>query len=67
MRKVAPSLATLGLVGAITAHQGWQKLLTEKDPSSADDEQALSNYAALWLNGLLPGIDGAVDPDCLSG
>jgi AcrR family transcriptional regulator len=55
MRNVDPSLATLGLMGAVIAHQALCKLFTEKEPPYADDEQALSAYAALWLNGLLPG------------
>jgi AcrR family transcriptional regulator len=64
MRNVEPSLATLGLMGAITAHQGLCKLFTEKEPPYPNDEQALSGYAVLWLNGLLPGRDGAkTSPD----
>ena len=55
MRNVEPSLATLGLMGAITAHQGWSKLFTGREAPYADDQQALSAYAILWLNGLLPG------------
>jgi AcrR family transcriptional regulator len=55
MRNVEPSLATLGLMGAVTAHHGLCLLFTEKEPPYASDEQALSAYAVLWLNGLLPG------------
>jgi AcrR family transcriptional regulator len=54
MRNVEPSLATLGLMGAVTAHHGLCLLFTEKEPPYASDEQALSAYAVLWLNGLLP-------------
>jgi AcrR family transcriptional regulator len=57
MRSVEPSLATLGLMGAITAHQGWSKLFTGREAPYADDQQALSAYAVLWLNGLLPGTE----------
>jgi AcrR family transcriptional regulator len=59
MRNVEPSLATLGLMGAITAHQGWSKLFTGREAPYADDQQALSAYAILWLNGLLPGTEVA--------
>ena len=59
MRNVEPSLATLGLMGAITAHQGWCKLFTGREAPYADDQQALSAYAVLWLNGLLPGTEVA--------
>jgi AcrR family transcriptional regulator len=59
MRSVEPSLATLGLMGAITAHQGWSKLFTGREAPYADDQQALSAYAVLWLNGLLPGTEVA--------
>jgi AcrR family transcriptional regulator len=62
MRNVEPSLATLGLMGAITAHQGLCLLFTEKEPPYPDDEQALSAYAVLWLNGLLPHGDGGAAP-----
>jgi AcrR family transcriptional regulator len=55
MRNVEPSLATLGLMGAVTAHHGLCLLFTEKEPPYASDEQALSAHAVLWLNGLLPG------------
>jgi AcrR family transcriptional regulator len=59
MRNVEPSLATLGLMGAITAHQGWSKLFTGREAPYTDDQQALSAYAVLWLNGLLPGTEEA--------
>jgi len=59
MRKVEPSLAALGLMGAITAHQGWCKLFTGREAPYADDQQALAAYAVLWLNGLLPGTEVA--------
>src|SRR5271165_920124 len=49
MRNVEPSLATLGLLGAITAHHGLCLLFTGKEPPYASDEQALSAYAVLWL------------------
>jgi AcrR family transcriptional regulator len=59
VRNVEPSLATLGLMGAITAHQGWSKLFTGREAPYADDQQALSAYAVLWLSGLLPGTEVA--------
>ena len=59
MRNVEPSLATLGLMGAITAHQGWSKLFTGREAPYANEQQALSAYAVLWLNGLLPGTEVA--------
>ncbi len=62
MRNVAPSLAALGLLGAITAHQSLCKLFTEKERPYPNEEQALSAYAVLWLNGLLPGNDAAPAP-----
>jgi AcrR family transcriptional regulator len=62
MRNVAPSLAALGLLGAITAHRSLCKLFTEKEPPYPNEEQALSAYAVLWLNGLLPGKGAAPAP-----
>jgi AcrR family transcriptional regulator len=62
MRNVEPSLATLGLLGAITAYQGLCSLFSEKESPYADDERARSAYAVLWLNGLLPGNDGSAAP-----
>lgn len=59
VRNVEPSLATLGLMGAITAHQGWSKLFTGREVPYADDQQALSAYVVLWLNGLLPATEAA--------
>jgi len=59
VRNVEPSLAALGLMGAITAHQGWCQLFTGREAPYADDHQALSAYAVLWLNGLLPGTEVA--------
>jgi AcrR family transcriptional regulator len=59
MRKVEPSLATLGLMGAVTAHHGLCLLFTEREPPYPNDQQALSAYAVLWLNGLLPDKDPA--------
>ena len=59
MRNVEPSLAALGLMGAITAHQGWSKLFTGREAPYANEQQALSAYAVLWLNGLLPGTEVA--------
>jgi AcrR family transcriptional regulator len=58
IRKVEPSLATLGLIGAVTAHHGLCLLFTEKEPPYPNDQQAISACAVLWLNGLLPGNDG---------
>lgn len=55
MRKVEPSLATLGLVGVVSAHHGLCLLFTGQEPPYASGEQALSAYVVLWLNGLLPG------------
>jgi AcrR family transcriptional regulator len=62
MRNIAPSLATLGLLGAITAHQSWCLLFTGNPPPCANDEHALSAYAVLWLNSLLPGNEALVAP-----
>jgi AcrR family transcriptional regulator len=58
MGNIAPSLATLGLLGAITAHQSLCLLFTGNPPPYTNDEQALSAYAVLWLNSLLAG-DGS--------
>ncbi len=57
MRNVEPSLATLGLMGAVTAHHSLCLLFTEGDPPYPNHQQALSAYAVLWLNGLLPDKD----------
>ena len=54
MRNVAPPLVALGLLGAITAHQSLCLLLDGKESPYPNDEQAISAYALLWLNGLLP-------------
>ena len=62
MRNVAPSLAALGLLGAITAHQSLRQLFDGKEPPYPNDEQALSAYALLWLNGLLLGKDALAVP-----
>jgi AcrR family transcriptional regulator len=59
LRDVEPSLAALGLMGAITAHQSLCRLFTEKEHPYSNHEQALSAYAVLWLNGVLPGKDGS--------
>jgi hypothetical protein len=47
------------LVGVVSAHHGLCLLFTGQEPPYASDEQALSAYVVLWLNGLLPGQDGA--------
>jgi AcrR family transcriptional regulator len=57
LRQIEPTLATLGLIGAVTAHHGLCSLFTEKEPPYPNCEQANSAYAVLWLNGLLPGND----------
>jgi AcrR family transcriptional regulator len=62
MRQVEPSLATLGLVGAVSAHHGLCLLFTGQEPPYASDEQALSAYVDLWLNGLLPGREALASP-----
>jgi AcrR family transcriptional regulator len=62
MRNVAPSLAALGLLGAITAHQSLCQLLDGKEPPYPNDEQALSAYTLLWLNGLLLGKEALAVP-----
>jgi hypothetical protein len=58
MRNVEPSLATLGLVGAVSAHHGLCLLFTGQEPPYATGEQALAAYVVLWLNALQPGHDG---------
>jgi AcrR family transcriptional regulator len=62
MRDIEPSLATLGLLGAVTAHHGLCLLFTEREPPYLNDQQALSAYAVMWLNGLLPHKDGSAVP-----
>jgi AcrR family transcriptional regulator len=62
MRNVAPSLAALGLLGAITAHQSLCQLFNGKEPPYPNDEQALCAYALLWLNGLLLGKEALAVP-----
>ena len=54
VRNVAPSLAALGLLGAITAHQSLCLLFDGKESPYPNDEHPVSAYALLWLNGLLP-------------
>jgi AcrR family transcriptional regulator len=67
MRNVEPSLATLGLMGVVTAHQGLCFLFTEKKPPHPNDEQALSAYAVLWLNGLQSVENGSAAPAVETG
>jgi AcrR family transcriptional regulator len=67
MRNVEPSLATLGLMGVVTAHQGLCFLFTEKKPPHPNDEQALSAYAVLWLNGLQSVENGSATPAVETG
>jgi AcrR family transcriptional regulator len=62
MRKVEPSLATLGLVGAVSAHHGLCLLFTGQEPPYSNGEQALSDYVFLWLNGLLPSREALPAP-----
>jgi AcrR family transcriptional regulator len=62
MRNVAPSLAALGLLGAIAAHQSLCQLFDGREPPHPNDEQALSAYALLWLNGLLLSKDALAVP-----
>ncbi len=50
LRPVTPSLATLGLIGAITAHQSWCGWLADNEM----EQDSLAAYATVWLNGLLP-------------
>jgi len=59
MRQVEPSLATLGLVGAVSAHHGLCLLFTGQEPPYPTSDQALSAYVVLWLRGLLPGGEEA--------
>ena len=54
VRNVAPPLAALGLLGAITAHQSLCLLFDGKESPYPNDEHAISAYALLWLNGMLP-------------
>jgi AcrR family transcriptional regulator len=62
MRDVAPSLAALGLLGAITAHQSLYQLFNGKEPPYRNDEEALCAYTLLWLNGLLLGKEALAVP-----
>jgi hypothetical protein len=56
MNNVEPSLATLALTGAVTAHHFLFLLFADKEPPYANDRQALSSYAVLWLNDWLLDI-----------
>jgi hypothetical protein len=64
MRQREPSLATLGLIGAVSAHHRLRSLFTEKEPPYSNNQQAISAYAALWLNGPAPvnGGSGTATP-----
>jgi hypothetical protein len=59
MNKVEPSLATQALMGAVTAHHFLFLLFADKGPQDPNEQQALSAYAILWLNGLLAAIGGS--------
>jgi AcrR family transcriptional regulator len=62
MRNVAPSLAALGLLGTITAHQSLYQLFKGKEPPYPNHEQALCAYTLLWLNGLQLGKEALTVP-----
>ncbi len=49
---VDPSLATLGLIGVVTAHRGWHKFFTGKPLPNSDSQQAIAVYVQLWLEAL---------------
>jgi AcrR family transcriptional regulator len=49
---VDPSLATLGLVGALSAHQGWHQLCTGEPLPNPDSKEAIASYVQFWLQAL---------------
>jgi len=51
IRDLDPAIATLGLVGAVSAHLNLHELFTGQD-IPWDAENAAPIYAQLWLNGL---------------
>jgi AcrR family transcriptional regulator len=51
IRDLDPTIATLGLVGAVSAHLNLHELFTGRDVPS-DVQNAAPVYAQLWLNGL---------------
>jgi len=51
IRDLDPTIATLGLVGAVSAHLNLHELFTGQD-IPWDAENAAPVYAQLWLNGL---------------
>jgi len=51
IRDLDPAIATLGLVGAVSAHLNLHELFTGQD-APWDTQNAAPVYAQLWLNGL---------------
>lgn len=50
--EVDSPLATLGLVGLVSAHQAWQHLFTDDPSLNSDPEEAVAAYVHLWLQAL---------------
>jgi AcrR family transcriptional regulator len=61
MRNVDPTLATLGLVGIVAAHQSLRDLFTRERLTHPELEPAIAAYVNLYLHGLQPPPDGASD------
>jgi AcrR family transcriptional regulator len=52
IRDVDPTLATLGLVGVVVAHQTFRKLFARNRLYDSDAEQEIAGYVDLYLHGL---------------
>jgi AcrR family transcriptional regulator len=52
IRDVDPTLATLGLVGIVVAHQSFRMLFARNRLSDLDPEQVIAAYVDLYLHGL---------------
>jgi AcrR family transcriptional regulator len=58
---VEPSLAVLGLVGSVCAHQALHELFTGERLTNSDTAEATAAYVQLWLQALKPPTAEAAD------
>lgn len=67
IRDVDPTLATLGLVGVVVAHQTLRMLFTRDRLPGSDPEQAIAAYVEMCLHGLEITPDRTLSPpECVS-
>jgi AcrR family transcriptional regulator len=54
IRDCEPSLAALGSLGAVAAHEAFRELFIGRRSSYSDNKHAIAAYASLCLHGLMP-------------